>query len=289
MLDKHMRLELANSLEYIYQSILKDLNYSADVLVSMISKMRQGNMYPPSVFALYYEITSALIDEDYDQAILLLNELLDEKPYLNGEVEIITLNQVSNAASRLRFKKLMDTDSRTHFYIQSISDDSAAVSINRFRSTFKRLKESIPELAKEFEAIIRSVILVKGDEKMSYQFAGGSSYMLWGALFINADFYASDILMIEAIAHESAHSLLFGFSIDEGLVLNPDEELYSSPLREDPRPMDGIYHATFVSARMYWTMTALLASKKLAEDEALIATDANEINRINFFAGFISL
>ena len=37
-------------------------------------------------------------------------------------------------------------------------------------------------------------------------------------------------------------------------------ERFQSPLREDPRPMDGIYHATFVVARMHYAMQRLLAS-----------------------------
>jgi len=35
------------------------------------------------------------------------------------------------------------------------------------------------------------------------------------------------------------------------LVLNADTERYSAPIRPDPRPLFGIFHATFVLARMY--------------------------------------
>jgi hypothetical protein len=50
--------------------------------------------------------------------------------------------------------------------------------------------------------------------------------------------------MVQMLAHESSHNLLFGFSADESLVENSPEELFPSPLRMDPRPMDGICHAT---------------------------------------------
>jgi HEXXH motif-containing protein len=45
----------------------------------------------------------------------------------------------------------------------------------------------------------------------------------------------------EVLTHEAGHSLLFGLTVDEPLVLNLDDVLYPSPLREDPRPMDDIY------------------------------------------------
>src|SRR5690606_33877017 len=54
------------------------------------------------------------------------------------------------------------------------------------------------------------------------------------------------------------HTLLFGLSVDEKLVENPDSERFSSPFRLDPRPMDGIYHATFVAARMHYATEAFV-------------------------------
>ena len=66
--------------------------------------------------------------------------------------------------------------------------------------------------------------------------------------------------LLETLAHEAAHSLLFGIQISGPLVLNPDDARFASPLRVDLRPMDGVYHATFVSARMHFAMQELLAS-----------------------------
>src|SRR6185437_8666871 len=91
-------------------------------------------------------------------------------------------------------------------------------------------------------------------------FDGASSFMLWGAIILNADRGDGPIGMAQMLAHESAHNLLFGFSADEALVENGPDELFSSPLRKDPRPMDGIYHATFVTARMYRVVYQLLHS-----------------------------
>ncbi|MBL6431916.1 MAG: hypothetical protein HPM95_15385 [Alphaproteobacteria bacterium] len=59
--------------------------------------------------------------------------------------------------------------------------------------------------------------------------------------------------------HEAAHGTLFAMSPVEFYVFNPENERYSSPLRLDPRPLDGIYHATFVLARMHIAMRELVA------------------------------
>ena len=66
---------------------------------------------------------------------------------------------------------------------------------------------------------------------------------------------------------------------------NDDEALYMSPLREDPRPMDGIYHATFVSARMYWLLSQLIDSELLDAEERTEALQSLDRDRRNFEAG----
>lgn len=51
---------------------------------------------------------------------------------------------------------------------------------------------------------------------------------------------------------------MFGYALDEPLVRNPNSERFASPLRSDPRPMDGVFHATFVCARLYLLYRRLL-------------------------------
>jgi len=49
--------------------------------------------------------------------------------------------------------------------------------------------------------------------------------------------------------------------------------------------MDGIYHATYVSARMCWAMEAIASSDKLSADERLQALNLAKIDRENYEAG----
>ena len=89
--------------------------------------------------------------------------------------------------------------------------------------------------------------------------------MLWGGIIINADRKDGPLGMVQMLVHESAHNLLFGYAVDGHLVENDEEERYSSPLRPDPRPVEGIYHATFVVARMFMAVKSLLDSEVLPE------------------------
>ncbi|MGH6893152.1 MAG: aKG-HExxH-type peptide beta-hydroxylase [Dongiaceae bacterium] len=155
-----------------------------------------------------------------------------------------------------------------------------------FAAALSATTRAVPELAEEIRAIVSEVIVIAGAPGAPYQFDGGSSYRLWGALFLNVKRGATRVGLIEALAHEAAHSLLFGLSVEETLARNPDDELFTSPLRADPRPMDGIYHAAFVSARMHWAMSGLIASDLLTDEERAWAAKARDEDRVNFEMGY---
>jgi HEXXH motif-containing protein len=74
--------------------------------------------------------------------------------------------------------------------------------------------------------------------------------------------------MIEGLSHESAHVYLFALSLGDSFVDNPDDELHPSPLRADPRPLDGTFHATYVCARMHYALSHVIKSGVLSRSEA---------------------
>jgi hypothetical protein len=76
--------------------------------------------------------------------------------------------------------------------------------------------------------------------------------LLWGAIFINASLHPDPLTMATGLVHEAAHLLLLGSTMGKPLVENDPSERYASPLRADPRPMDGVVHACFVLARMHY-------------------------------------
>ena len=51
-----------------------------------------------------------------------------------------------------------------------------------------------------------------------------------GAIILNANRNDGESGMVQMIAHETAHNLLFGIGSDSPLVLNEPDELYPSPL-----------------------------------------------------------
>lgn len=284
-LDRAMRQGLLDSLEYL-AGVLPEENEAVAVgLEKIVRSGRAGACYGPNAFGLYYEATALLLREDWAAAIPVLEALASEAPLDTSSLQVLPLDAVGDQSVVNRYVWMMDSDPDARFGFAKPAAPVADAATRRIESAMQRLWEVTPNLAGEIEALVRQMILVGAAPDASSQFAGGSSYSLWGALFLNADHHSDDMSFIEAIAHESAHSLLFGFCVDEPLVRNADEDRFPSPLRQDDRPMDGIYHATYVSARMHWVLDQMIQSNTLSPDEAALATQKRAADQRNFFDG----
>jgi HEXXH motif-containing protein len=135
----------------------------------------------------------------------------------------------------------------------------------------RRVEEALallgPGFAGEIGAVAHEVVAVSVPAGSELVFHGGSSFFLWGGIMLNLAAHPTRVKLAEGLAHESGHAVLFGMTMGAPLVLNPPDERHPSPLRHDPRPMDGIVHATWVLARMHLAMETLLAQGGLAAAE----------------------
>ncbi|MFA5081521.1 MAG: HEXXH motif-containing putative peptide modification protein [Hydrogenophilaceae bacterium] len=284
-IDRRARASLADSLEHIVDQSRGRVSFDATAMATLIEGLRQGRRYPPSVCGAYFELALALMEERTQEAEKLFDILARETP-IDGRFRLVALDGPEIAGHSARYAALMDSDPYTSFAMIPPSTATAHDFRTRFERGHHLLVATIPELAAEFDALVSEVCMVVGDPAAKLQFDGGSSYMLWGGLFLNAASHQTDVALIEVLAHESGHSLLFGYALDEALVENEDDELYASPLRPDPRPMDGIYHATYVSARMHWAMSRLIESGRLDDGALASAESARQLDRKNFEAGY---
>jgi len=284
-LDLRMRRELAASLRHVLAQCEGVLDYDHERLAALTEALDAGERYPATVFGRYYMLVDSLLAGDRPGAARALRAL--------AATEALPVGQSVRA--------LADPDicPRSADYLDKLADElSEGLSLNppspevvaafetRYAAAMDLIRRAVPELAGEIEAIVNEVVPVAGGPRDRGTFEGGSHFQLWGALFLNAGMHETPLALAETVAHESAHSLLFGFCIEEPLVFNDDAERYPSPLRADPRPMDGIYHATFVSARMHWALSRLVESGALTPEQCHWAREAAAEDARNFAAGY---
>lgn len=288
-IDKKVRASLADSLEHSGTVAEKRIAFDVAAWALLISNMRNGTRFAPSMFVRYYELVFAIIEGRYPDAQALIAAMLQEQPLQPSHPQLCTFTDPTIAPHVDRYLELLNSDSGSEFIFLSPPPDMVASFEKRFQRSWALMEKALPELAGEVRSLVSQIIVVTGDENSRLQFDGGSFFKAWGALFINAAMQTNELKLIETLAHESAHTLLFGFCDKEPLVANADEELFPSPLRIDLRPMDGIYHATFVSARMHWAVTELMHSGMLSDEEMTLAQSMTSESHEHFWAGYATV
>ena len=262
VLDQRMRLRLAESLRYILEEAEGALGVSEGEVRQFLARLEQKPI-SPLAFSFYSDIVLAIENDEVAEAAGLFAEML-RLPSHTGGLVIHELADPQQHALSQRYARFIDTDPSLKLDIFPTSRPAADRCREQIRGALALMDAGAPDLAAEIRALLREIMLGAGaDDPKAIVFDGASAFMLWGAIIINANRSDGDLEMAQMLAHESAHNLLFGLSADESLVDNSPEELFTSPLRPDPRPMDGIYHATYVTARMHWAVQRLLASGTL--------------------------
>jgi HEXXH motif-containing protein len=278
-LDQQMRVRVADTRDFVLGEVGEqlDVDYAdAERLVERVRSERQSF----NLFGIYYEIVLALENEDVDRAKLLARELFGQRPA--GRTAIGTIES-RDPAQVERLRRLILSD------LGTATEPGAALlesTRKRLDDAFALLDRGFPEMSAEIRELLSEIIIAAGPEDpKALTFDGASSYMLWGAMLLNGRGQNNVLDTAQALAHESGHNLLFGFCSSGPLVDNPDEELFSSPLRKDPRPMDGVFHATYVIARMHQTVSRLLDAGVLDEREREAAIADLAAHQRNFDAG----
>jgi hypothetical protein len=292
-LDQRMRSRLAESLRHIWEQGEAVLQVPSEEFQKFLNQL-ESRPVSPLAFSFYSDTVLAIEEDDIEEASRLLRELISLPEYPGG-ILITELGDPQQDPTAQRYARLLldsDTDDPVKFEVFPPSPEVAANCRRLIKDAFDLMDAGDPKLAAEIRTLLREIILAAGTlESKAMTFDGASAFMLWGAIIINANQRKGELTMVQMLAHESSHNLLFGFSADESLVENSPEELFPSPLRMDPRPMDGIYHATFVTARMHRAIKGLLdsgilsatqkeaAEKELADNARLFAMGIETVDR----------
>ncbi|MEM7660650.1 MAG: HEXXH motif-containing putative peptide modification protein [Pseudomonadota bacterium] len=207
----------------------------------------------PCCFGAYYDLVTAIDRGRKRQIAALLEEIVHSEP-AEASISIIRLGNDCTKRETRRIRRFMGGAGTGASGVRRPKSGLAVAFEQTLREALDWIDRRTPELAEEIDATIREIILVGPDRLGRGAFEGGTSFKLTGALVLNAERDVSVSDLVLTLAHEAGHAVLFGECIDEMLVQNPDTELYWSPIRQAKRPLEGIFHAGFVSGRMLWAL-----------------------------------
>lgn len=248
-LDQAIRERLADSLRHVLERAGEPLGLDGKECAAALESIRRHRQMP-KVFASYYQLVFAIRQNRLDEAAALAKELLAVARQEPG-FRIEPFDRKTLGADFDRFPKLLFAEEGDNRRMSEIDPALFRETEQRLTSALRLLAVNDPETHGEILALWSRIYVARGSDRPGAKsFGGVTSFMVWGGGFMNAEAFRTEWGVAQFLVHEITHALLFALSASEALVRNPLDRSYKSPLRPDPRPMDGIFHATIVCARM---------------------------------------
>ena len=98
----------------------------------------------------------------------------------------------------------------------SPSEAQSTASTQMLREAIEIVSHVDKSIYDEIEALLVRIYLATGSGGVSAKrFGGVTSFLVWGATFINIEAYKTRWDAVQFLVHEITHSLLFGLSFDE--------------------------------------------------------------------------
>lgn len=196
------------------------------------------------------------------QRVKQIAERLATDSYQIQETKYVTLSEINNFYSPL-VKTMLTTGVTTEVNYFSLSSKEFVGIKNAFQQGIAIYKESFSEFYKEFQELISEILVIKAQG-----LKGGSSFDAFGMIFLGyLDKWQGRVSeVLDFIVHEQAHLYVHLLADNDRLVLNPSER-HEAPLRKEKRPLIGVYHATFVLARVQYVLGKALASNEIPTSE----------------------
>ena len=268
-----MAHRLGGSLRHIVERSEGHVDVVAARTLPLIERLETGERAAPDAFAVYHDMVRTIERDDLADLQDLFHDLADAGRPPDGMR--ITGFSVDDLGSRRleRYGRHAGDDDDHPVRFAATTGAAVGEFSARVSAALDLLASGAPAVASEIEAVVSEVVVAEPDRTAGGRTYGSiSAFPLWGAIFVNPAGVRGDIDCAAALIHETTHMLLFAHSVDEPLVLNPGTDVFASPLREDQRPMDGILHATCVTARIHAALSTCIGSRSLRtqdEDAAL--------------------
>ena len=215
---------------------------------------------PPQLWAAYHALVQAIGRGDDGAVCPLIAELLARAPGAPAAAGTVLALCARDLGARdaARYTAILDSDPGMPLGLVGATPAEVARIAANTAEARGLLAEACPALLDEIDALGHQIVLATSGD--GDRFGGAACIFVWGAVAINPARVPDRVTLVEALAHETAHALLFGLTLGVDLTLNDPAERYASPLRRDPRPIEGIVHATYVLARMVYALGTLRGS-----------------------------
>ncbi len=262
---------------------LKEKNNNFDKIINLTKNNICYNGYPYLLHQLLYQFVA---NNRAKAAKKVIKKLLNPENYISRD-RVVTLNELVLHEDVLQqYKIVLNNDDTLPVNIASISHNKLFQIKYRIKYAEGMLKKCDRSLYQEINTLIQEIIVCRCTTK-NLTFDSGSDFNCYSTTFINGqNDKGSWLFYVESLVHEAAHMHLFAINTEHQLVKNPVTERFSAPLRKDKRSMSGVYHATFVIARILLAFSQILKKSDLTCREENTIINIIKDYRVRFFTSY---
>jgi hypothetical protein len=242
---------VVNSVIYLINECASKLKIQNENLALALNKIKHLERLPPELHFYHHALQKSMREQSISSAKISLSLLIES--ILNNSIinNWISISPIGNTDWENfvipEAIRLAEKSSGNVARIETPTDEEFSNGKDSASAALSKIARFDPAMFDEIQENIRFIRLFSGDVTMGF-----TDMRILGAMLIRLPRKTVDpvLYFFEHIIHEASHIHLNCLMTIDPLILNQPDELFTSPLRSDPRPMIGVFHATFVSARI---------------------------------------
>lgn len=253
--------KLVQSLKSLLNSTAKGLQTDFSELVRFTNEINTKSKLKPELYALHSSLLNSLKINNVDNVlkhILKLEKLIKVPHALPFSIQTCAYSDWEDEILQDLRKKNMGACGELPI-LNSIEESIIKKFEPNVINSIDIIKKASPSFYSEFFQYVSGIKLF-----YSNKLVGMTDPRVYGTIYIALPMVdlPPEVYFCEHIIHETSHLHLNTLFAIDPLILNNEEERYSAPIRPDPRPMYGIFHATFVLSRMVRVFSTIALSNK---------------------------
>jgi HEXXH motif-containing protein len=236
--------------------------------------------FTPQLHFLHHKLQSAMRAQSPLRTRETVGQIVDELNELEKERQLITVTSLGSTEwesfARLEGARLSSLEQRESDTPTSIPEQDVEIGKTHISDALTVVRNVDKELYGEFLEHVSEIKLFGSAVTQSF-----SDIRTMGAVFIRPPRKECTNLIYyyEQLIHEMSHLQLNCIFSRDRLILGDLAETAPSPLRTEPRPIFGVYHATYALAKLSHAFFRLYQHRK---SDVVLQTLAQTTNELLF-------